>query len=79
MNNLSAKVNDVDSKAESFSQFSRIELGKINEKIEKLESGQAQIRKIIGKVTEQMNENSGQVDPSQLLGMNKDDYERLNN
>jgi hypothetical protein len=34
---LVAKLNDIDSKLESFSAFARIELGKNNERLEKLE------------------------------------------
>lgn len=64
VNNITAKVNDVDSKAESFAQFARIEMDKINEKLDKLEASTQQIRKIIGKVTDEMKANSGQIDPS---------------
>ena len=62
VNNLTTKVEDIDAKAESFAQFFRLESTKIHEKIEKLESAIATLKKILGKVTESQNQSTGKSD-----------------
>lgn len=66
INNLTTKVEDIDAKAESFAQFFRIESTKIHEKIEKLESAIATLKKILGKVTEQHQADDKKVNIDQL-------------
>ena len=52
VSNLATKVEDIDAKAESFAQFFRIESGKVNDKIEKLESAIQTLKNILNQVTE---------------------------
>lgn len=52
ISNLATKVEDIDAKSESFAQFFRIESGKVNEKIERLESAITTLKKILAQVTE---------------------------
>lgn len=77
LQNLTAKVGDVESRAETFSNFQRLENQKFIERIEKLEAGVAQIRNIIGKISEQLKGGMPNLDQNDSLGVSSADLEKL--
>lgn len=47
LRNIESKVADIDSKLESLNSFVKIELGKVNEKNDKLDAANQNLRKLI--------------------------------
>jgi predicted nucleic acid-binding Zn-ribbon protein len=62
LQDLTAKINDVDQRGESFATFQRLENQKFTERLDKLEANVAQIRNIIGKISEQLKAGFAQND-----------------
>lgn len=66
MEGLTAKINDVDSRAETFQAFQRLENAKVAERLDKLEANLAQIRNIIAKISEQLKTGLAQPDNNDM-------------
>ena len=62
LQDLTAKINDVDQRGESFATFQRLENQKFTERLDKLEANVAQIRNIISKISEQLKAGFAQND-----------------
>jgi len=74
---LTAKVTDVDSRAESFSNLQRLENVKLVERLDKLEANIAQVRNIIAKISEKLKGNYMTQDVTEPSGASKDEIEAL--